>query len=360
MSTLKVIDIPIHLQGELYNYLTTEFIEDEIPFNQRYISGNSRPLKLNLKITGLKDILQLMDSCMFFAAPLHWKIFEFVETYPDDMIQQMNEFEHKESEYDFFMTTEEYRAIKLLATYKRTWTWSNQDFLEYAIKNGSLVLIEYYAPRYASQCAVLPLKWAADYGQIPIMSFLVKQPWVKLHNTYIHSDQTLAQQLCSYASANNQLPMLKYLREIQHFEWDKYTVQFSLCEERLSILKYAIENGCPIPEYSMHMALGMKTIEGLRILVEIGKIPINNPSYILAAAQHGNLECLQYLYERGAPWHPQAMNTAAREKHIECVEYGISIGAPFEPNIVETVYQPFDVHTDRWVGLFIYNSTRNE
>jgi hypothetical protein len=358
MTTLQLTNIPPHLQGELFKILTTEFTEEDTPLNQRNI-WHFRSLKTDLKIRCLRDILQMMDTCMFFAAPLHRKIFEFVEGSPEYIIQEMREFESgsESSEYGFFVTTEEYRALKLLATYKRTWTWSVQGFLEYAIKNGSLVLIEHYTARYRSVCAVLPLKWAVEYGKIPIMAFLVKQPWISVHNHFIHTEQTLAQQLCSDAVGYDQLPMLKYLHETLQFPWDQYVVQFSLCEERLHILKYALENGCPIPSYGLNMALGMDSIEGLRMLVEMRNIPLeDDEKYTLLAAQNGNVEHLRYLHEKNARWHPQAVNTAARNKYVDCVEFGISVNAPYDSNIVAFAYQPFRLDVDHWIGLQIYHA----
>ena len=365
MTTIHLTDIPVHLQGELFRNLTTEFTEDETPLNQREIIGNIRPLKTDLNIKGLFDVIQMIDTCMFFAVPLHWKIFDFVEGSPDYILGQMIDYEKKLENpstitpllllaYEFIVETEEYRALKLLATYKRTWSWSVQGFLEYAIKNGSLVLVEYYAPKYCVQCSVLPLKWAAENGQIPIMAFLVRCPWVKLH--YEYGDQTLAQQLCSDAVAGNQFPMLKYLHETLGFPWDKYVVQFSFCEERLHILQYALENGCPLPTYGMSMAIGMKTTEALRMLVDIAKVPLDRADYTYYAAQNGSIEHLQYLHEKNTPWHPQAINMAARNKHFDCVDFGMSVGAPYDQNIVVLAQGPFNAEIDRWIGLMIYNA----
>jgi len=376
MATIHLNNIPAHLQGELYQTLTTEFTDDDTPLSQRIIIGNIRPLKLDIKCRGLKDIIQLIDTCMFFAAPLHWKIFEFVEEYSENIIREMREFEkmienpQKEItstvpiSYNYIVETEEYRALKLLATYKRTWTWSVCRFLEYAIKNGSLVLIEHYAGKYSASCCVLPLKWAAEYGQIPILSFLVQQPWIKpilQSNNYNYrwSEQNIAQELCSHATAKNQLPVLKYLRETLGFDWDKYVVQFSICQDRLHILKYALENGCLIPEYGMTMAIGMESTEALRMLVDIGKMPLDKADYTLYAAQKGNLEHLQYLHEKNTPWHMQAVNMAARNKHFDCVDFGISVGAPYDTNIVVLAQGPFNVENDRWIGLQIYNATHH-
>jgi len=367
MTNLYVTDIPIHLQGELYNQLTTEFAEDDCPMNQRNIR-HFRALKTDLNIRGLKDIIQIMDACMFFAVPLHWKVFDFVDAYPDLIHREMCEYEKiLESpdkntskigiEYGFFVTTEEYRALKILATFKRTWTWSDQGFLEYAIKQGSLVLIEYYAGRYCTKCKHIPLKWAIQYNQLPILAFLIKQPWVKLHSKmYSTSEETFAEHLCSETAVYNNLTILKYLRETLQFPWNKYVVQNSLCQDRLDVLRYALENGCPIPQYAMSMVIGMKSIDALRMFVEIVKTPLNNPDFTLWAAQNGQLSHLVYLHEHNTPWHPQAMHMAARYKHVDCVEFGISMGAPYEPEIVKTVYDAYDNSIDRWIGLHIYNA----
>jgi hypothetical protein len=348
--------------------LTTEFTEDDTPLNQREIIGNIRPLKTDLIIKNLFDVIQLIDTCMFFAVPLHWKIFDFVEGRPDNILREMIGFEkmlenpqkhisNVPMAYGFIVETEEYRALKLSATYRRTWSWSVQEFLEYAIKNGSLVLIEYYAPRFCVQCSVLPLKWAAEYGQIPIMAFLVRCPWVNVHSKYQYDDQNMAQQLCSDAASKNQLPMLKYLRETLRFEWDQYTVQFSLSEDHLPILRYALENGCPIPDYAMGMVIGMKSTEALKMLVDIRQVPLDKPEYTLYAAQNGSIEHLRYLYDKKTPWHSQAINTAARNKHFDCVEFGISVDAPYDPNIVTLAQGTFNVENDRWIGLMIYNAS---
>ena len=76
------------------------------------------------------------------------------------------------------------------------------------------------------------------------------------------------------------------------------------------------ENGCIIPEYVMTMVIGMESTEALRMLVDIGKMPLDKADYTLYAAQKGNLEHLQYLHEKNTPWHVQAVNMAARNKHL--------------------------------------------
>ena len=349
MEPIPITNVPTHLQGELYNTLMTEFAEDD---TECVITGNIRPLKLDLEVKSLVDVIQLIDTCMFFGVPLHCKIFEFVKAYSDYCLREMKRFEKSvdsndttiepistiyfrensvPTAYAYIIETEEYRALKLLANYTHIWTWSIKGFLEYAIKHGSLVLVEHYAPKYSHQFPYSPLKWAAEYGQIPIMAFLVHCPWVKVHKKYVDKTQTFAQELCSIAASKNQLSMLKYLRETLKFDWNMYTVQYSICDDRLDILKYALENGCPIPEYGINMAIGIRSIEGLRMLVDIRQVSLDDPEYTLWAAENGHVDHLQYLHENNAPWHSQAINIAAEYEHIDCVDYGISVGAPYDP-----------------------------
>jgi hypothetical protein len=352
----------------------TEFAEDD---TERVITGNIRPLKLDLNVTCLGDVIQLLDTCMFFGVPFHYKIFEFVEASPDYCLREMTLFEKRvrgeetptinapthryfipnsvSTEYAYMIDTEEYRALKLLATFKLTNNWSAGDFLEHIIQNGSLVLVEYYAPRYSDMYSIRILKWAVEYGQIPIMAYLARQPSAK---------KTFTKELCRHAARNNQLPMLRYLREILKLEWDEDTVIDALHETRLQVLRYALENGCPIPQYNnsgipfiMSMVLAMETVEALRMMAEIVKLPLDNPEYTLIAARNGHVDHLQYLHEKNAPWHPQAINTAARYKHVECVVFGVSVGAPYNPAIVETVNQPFTTESDWWIGAHIYQAT---
>jgi len=377
MEPIKITNVPSYLRGELYRTLRTEFAEDD---TECVITGNIRPLKLDLIVTCLGDVIQLIDTCMFFGVPFHYKIFEFIQASPDYCMREMRLFEQRvkndtptyvevtshryfipnsvPTEYAYMIDTEEYRALKLLASFHLTNNWSADDFLEYIIKNGSLVLVEYYTPLYSIIYHRI-LYWTVEYGQIPIMSFIVKQPWAKI--------ETFTKELCRHAAKNNQLPMLKYMRETLRFEWDEHTVLDALDEKRLHVLRYALENGCPIPErskygipgiqYIMSMVLALETVEGLRMMAEIVKLPLDNPEYTLIAARNGYVDHLQYLHEKNAPWHPQAINTAARYKHVDCVEFGISVGAPHISAIVETVYQPFTTESDWWIGTHIHQST---
>jgi hypothetical protein len=181
MEPIPITNVPSHLQGELYRTLITEFAEDD---TERVITGNIRPLKLDLNVTCLGDVIQLLDTCMFFGVPFHYKIFEFVEASPDYCLREMTLFEKRvrgeetptinapthryfipnsvSTEYAYMIDTEEYRALKLLATFKLTNNWSAGDFLEHIIQNGSLVLVEYYAPRYSDMYSIRILKWAVE------------------------------------------------------------------------------------------------------------------------------------------------------------------------------------------------------
>jgi hypothetical protein len=351
-TMLTVTQLPLHLQGELYKNILDEYGEDEETFI-------GRPIKTDFIFDTHEDILHMIDTCMFLAVDLPDELFNYVAL-NKSVFYQMREYEldvHRGTiEESFFVTTAEYRALKVLAEFETSIRFAvPYNLAAYAIENNSLVLLQYIGKRYAEHLDPYIIHFAVEFGNIQCIDYLVEHPKIKpliFKITNHVSGKTLAQQLCGEAHT---LPVLKHLHETLRFPWDENVIKRALSNKCNECLQYALANGCQISlESATGMALRHPTIDAFRILVEVaGYNPLQEDT--LYAASRGSLPHLTYLHELGVAWHPQAVNSAARFKHHTCVEYGIEHGAPYDANLVELSRLPYRADIDRWMASIIYN-----
>lgn len=361
-TMLTVNQLPTHLHGELYHNVIEDFSNEETVIH--------RPIKTDFIFETHDDILAMIDTCLFLAVELPVEIFHHVSLNNKVVLKQMREYEANVHsgiiQESFFVTTPEYRALKLLAEFDVIFNdallYTPFNLAGYAIENGSIELLEYIIKDMDFDPSII--HFAVVCGHIPSIDYLIKQPSIKnmlfapqkkltfdgrdmgIGNTYAH-------QLCSDAT---QVSVLKYLRETLQFPWDRRVVEKAIRKRNHECLKYALENGCPMfIDSCVYSALQHNTIDAFRLLVEIRNY-IPTEQDILYAAKTRRLSHLIYLHELKTPWHPQAVNHAARLRFYDCVEYGIKCGAPYDPNLVELSYLPYTVDIDRWM-LSIMNST---
>jgi hypothetical protein len=97
---------------------------------------------------------------------------------------------------------------------------------------------------------------------------------------------------CVKVALMNKLEYLVWLREVKNCDWDWRTINRAAYQGNLAIVKYCVENGCPMDE-------GACT----------------------CAAQYGHLDVLKYLHENDFPWSSLACYYAHRENQIDCLNY---------------------------------------
>jgi hypothetical protein len=104
---------------------------------------------------------------------------------------------------------------------------------------------------------------------------------------------------CSRVARMNKLEYLVWAREVKNCNWDSETIRFAARQGNLAMVKYCVDNGCPVDAYACRWA-----------------------------AQYGHLDVLKYLHENDCPWNSYACYCAHENNHIHCLNYLIEQKCP--------------------------------
>ena len=104
---------------------------------------------------------------------------------------------------------------------------------------------------------------------------------------------------CSEVALMNKLEYLVWAREVKNCDCDWRTIAFAARQGNLAMVKYCVDNGCPMDEVAC-----------------------------LFAAENGHLDVLKYLHENDCPWDSRACLWARRFNRIDCLNYLIEQKAP--------------------------------
>lgn len=346
-TMLSVTQLPIHLQGDFYNNIIHNSSKEE---DKQVLIPH--PIKTDFVFTTHYDILNIINTCGYCVVDLPDELFQYVEENPDILLSQSAEYQtnvaSKKIEESFFVTTHEYRALILLAQWQKTGNRYPYHLAAHAIKNDSVVLLQYVIRRHVDQWDPFILRSAVEHGNILCIDFLVK--YYREHTRLVCVQTNLCEKAKTFT-------VLKYLRETWGFEWDKRVIKQALYDNCIERFEYALKNGCPVDlENAATVSLRLPKIDAFRLLVELaGYKPVKED--VLYASTLGSINHLVYLHLVNTPWHPQAVNIAARFKHHSCMEFGIQCGAPYDPNFIELAYLPFSEDIDRWMANLIYQNT---
>ena len=96
---------------------------------------------------------------------------------------------------------------------------------------------------------------------------------------------------CSEAALTGNLALVRWLREVKKFDWNQRTISSAAHNGHLHIVKYCMEQKCPLGIACAH------------------------------AAKSGHLDILKYLHENGAPWDFHTCAFARENNHLECLNY---------------------------------------
>ena len=182
----------------------------------------------------------------------------------------------------------------------------------------------------------------------------------------LHALEWPHRRACSIAASNQKLEMLKCLREY-HYPWGDELFLVNCIDDDnpndLTILKWAIENGCPKTKEICIYAATTNNMVCMKYLIannfplpmELNVIAIKNGHfdmmhYIIdtcgvlgnnvlpAAAESGNIEIYNHLLKLGAPLKPNVYLGAIRNNNIEMVRYLIANNTPrMETLIAEAI-----------------------
>jgi len=104
---------------------------------------------------------------------------------------------------------------------------------------------------------------------------------------------------CSEVAQMNKLEYLVWAREVKNCDWDRRTICMAAIHGNLSMVKYCVENGCPM--YA---------------------------NTCWNAAAKGHLDVLKYLHENDCPWNSHACYYAHLYNRIDCLNYLIQQKCP--------------------------------
>ena len=104
---------------------------------------------------------------------------------------------------------------------------------------------------------------------------------------------------CHRVAMTNNLEFLKWTREVKQCAWDKWTIIQAAYQGNLEMVKYCVENDCPI-----------------------------HAEACSNAASEGHLDVLKYLHEHDCPWDSKTCEYAHMRNHIDCLNYAIEHRCP--------------------------------
>ena len=161
---------------------------------------------------------------------------------------------------------------------------------------------------------------------------------------------------CWNVAETNKLELLKWVREVKKCEWDEETINVAAKKGNLEMVKYCVENQCPVDEHVCACAAGGGHLECLHYLHEEAGAPWDEDTAAEAAdygrlhileylverkynkyteracmyaAWKGHLDCLKFLHETAkAPWDAEAVRGAYESEHPECLQYLLDNDCP--------------------------------
>jgi hypothetical protein len=104
---------------------------------------------------------------------------------------------------------------------------------------------------------------------------------------------------CYKVAGMNKLEYLVWLREVKNCDWNWRTIDRAAEQGNLAMVKYCVENECPMDERACAVA-----------------------------ASEGHLDVLKYLHENDCPWDSRACLEAHENNHNDCLNYLIEQKCP--------------------------------
>ena len=105
-------------------------------------------------------------------------------------------------------------------------------------------------------------------------------------------DEGPQEYFCSRVAEMNKLEYLVWAREVKNCDWDSRTIDRAAYQGNLLMVKYCVDNECPMDEFACKVA-----------------------------ASEGHLDVLKYLHENDCPWDSLACYWAHRNNHNDCLNY---------------------------------------
>jgi len=392
---LAISNFPDWMKGELYNNMNL-ICDGDGDYENPIIE---KQLKTDLTIHNLTDILKIIDTCHYIGVELPFEVLDYVLENNTNLLEEIENMEtdNKPTPYDYFLTTPEFTAVRLIIYFTSTYAqsissdpsiympniilnekwckecistnvqtcsdpsisvpnsilnekWCKEfmnekwckEFMKYAIRQNSLLLVRFLYKKYEKKFYIGTLRnyitmmliTTAKNGCVEIMNFWREQKWFCSATSSVFKQE----ELIMYSVSYNEMPMLKYLLETLRFKWNHWENRiFDMALQRSNIdcIRYLLEQKCPIPRTILRKSIIYRySFENIRILIEEVKVSLDDPMYTLLAVENGDLNLVKYLHEKNAPWHDEVVNMAFQYGLIKIAKYCVDNGAPYDINVL--------------------------
>ena len=129
------------------------------------------------------------------------------------------------------------------------------------------------------------------------------------------------------ACKHNHMSLLHYLNACE-IDWSQHDCIHAARAGNLECLQFMHERGSSWDEDTIHDAAGKGHLGCLKYMHECG-CPWNSDACV-NAAEYGHFDCVQYLHEHGCPWDTDTCCYAAIGGHLNCLQYAHEHGCPLE------------------------------
>lgn len=281
MYTLSTL--PIEFRGELYNELIKNDSEHDVEFPMT--------LKVDLILENLTDILETVGTCAYLACDLPPAVFEFIEKRHYTLLLEIEKYKKgnpKYQEYQFFVTTPEFKAVEIYAIICMTYPVHSLR-MRFAVEKGSVMVVKYIERVEKIQYNDSYIIHACQCGSLEILKYWENAEWYR----EIIANKQMQERMCAVAASGKHLRTLVYLRETLHFQWSITTMNACISYDATTCLRYILENGCPMNIYCMRIAIAKGNLEIIKMLHVAGAELCDQ--HRLTAYQLGYDDVLRYL-----------------------------------------------------------------
>ena len=202
---------------------------------------------------------------------------------------------------------------------------------------------EIHAKNLVTQDAFL---FAALGGQTDVVVWLA-QFHVVLIETFANN------YLIPYAATQGHLRFVRWAIE-QGFGWDAGAIEGACKGGKLDVVKYCLENGCPMPPPS-NSAFAVAAYNGctdiLEYLYDKGFDNLFKWDNLVTscAAMSGHLEVIKWLRERGCPWNSRTLEVAAVNGDWDILRWAHANGCPWEEDVCASAAEGGNLDMLKWL-----------
>lgn len=289
LITIKTKNIPTFLQ---YSELFVENKESEnITIEKQYLIE-----KINLSdINDFKSLVKILYYWDISRVP--HAIYNFIESNPEFKYESiLDELTEKFSD-ESTPKKKRRKVNNFIEKIKLFLTTEESNLIAAAISNGFLDVIVYKHHQFLENVK----------NDINLQSI-----WHSFH--------------CEYAAQNGHLHILKYLHD-NGCPWDSETVKNAAWFGKDDCLQYALENNCPKINATCQ-AVRSKNFKCLQLLHQYECEWEYDTAEL--AAFYNRIDMLKFVIENGCPFSTETLNWAASNGSLKSIEYLLSLGV--KPN----------------------------